>query len=69
MSAIPLMEMYTSTANADKTAKRVITFNGILAPKPAAWEGSQAWHDAFEIAKELGIKIQPAYGYAGNMDE
>lgn len=59
------IEMYTTQQNGQ--AVRVIVFGGILNGKMAAYEGTPAWQEAFQLARQLGVEITRAYGYKGSL--
>ncbi len=50
-----------------QTGERVIVFGGILAGKFAAYENTNDWDDAFELARKLDIEIKPAAHYTGSL--
>jgi hypothetical protein len=61
MNTIANIEMYKTDG------KRVIVFSGILHGKMAAYEGTKAWAEAFELARQLNVQIKPIYGYTGSL--
>lgn len=58
----PTIKIYSSDGG------RVMAFGGLLTGLIAAREGEPNWYRGFVLAEQLGVQIQPAYGYAGSLE-